>query len=112
MLTAFLIASMTALAPEAKDDVGVKTAEAACDAVKARVSASRHFPTSIIAFCDTISERDSPKNLYVLALHSKRECDGICSTNMGWFAVQKTTGRVFEWNVAEWKLGSLVKPTP
>ena len=44
-------------------------------------------------------------NYYVLALHSRRDCDGICSTNMGWFAVEKATGRVFNWDVAEWKLG-------
>ncbi len=87
----------------------VKTGKAACNAVKTQVSVSRHFPISAIAFCDIISERDSPKAYYVLALHSRRHCEGICSTNMGWFAVQKPTGRVFEWDVAEEKLGSPVK---
>lgn len=112
MLVAFLIVSATTLSPKAQSDAPVKTPEVACDVVKARVSASRHFPTSAIAFCDSVSADSSPKNLYLLALHSKRECEGICSTNIGWFAVQKTTGRVFEWDVAEWKLGSPVKPTP
>ena len=73
--------------------------------VKARVSAKREFSISAIAFCDIIPEASSPMNYYVLALHSRRDCDGICSTNMGWFAVEKATGRVFNWDVAEWKLG-------
>jgi hypothetical protein len=83
----------------------VKTEETACVFVKDRVSAQRHFPVSAIAFCDIIPAESSPRDYYVLALHSRRDCDGICSTNMGWFAVQKATGRVFEWDVAEDKLG-------
>ena len=83
----------------------VATANAACDQTKAFVLARGDFPVSAIAFCDTVSPDSSPKGYYVLALHSRRDCDGICSTNMGWFAVQKATGRVFEWDVAEQKLG-------
>src|SRR3954471_24622166 len=75
----------------------VRTEKAACDRVKTRIAAIRHFPVSAVAFCDPIRAADSPKGYYVLALHSNRRCDGICSTNMGWFAVQKETGRVFEW---------------
>ena len=48
----------------------------------------------------------------VLALHSSRHCEGICSTNMGWFSVQKATGRVLEWDMAEEGLGSPVKAYP
>lgn len=87
----------------------VKTAKIACDVVKAQVSASRHFPVSAVAFCDILPEGSSAKAYYVLALHSRRQCQGICSTNMGWFAVQKSTGRVFEWDDAEEKLGPPVK---
>jgi len=111
MLMAFLIVNASGLGLEVQGNVPVTTAEAACNAVKASVASSRHIPTSAISFCDTISADSSPQDLYVLALHSKRDCDDICSTNMGWFAIQKTTGRVFEWNVAEWKPGSPVKPT-
>jgi hypothetical protein len=85
----------------------VKTAKSACAVAKARVSAQRHFPVSEVAFCDHVGAVDSPRGYYVLAFHGKRtDCGGICgSTNMGWFAVQKATGRVFEWDVAEDKLG-------
>jgi hypothetical protein len=27
------------------------------------------------------------------------------STLIGWYAVEKASGRVFEWHVGEWKLG-------
>jgi hypothetical protein len=90
----------------------VRSAKAACQRVKARVSAVKHFPLSVVAFCDPIAAADSPKHLYVLALHSNRQCEGICSTNMGWFAVDKRTGRVFEWDVAEMKLGRPVEIHP
>ena len=83
----------------------VRTEEAACERVKTRFVAVRRFPRSRIAFCDVISRADSPRGFYVLALHSNRRCDGICSTNLGWFAVDRATGRVFEWDVAENRLG-------
>lgn len=106
---ALLIAACWLLTAGQGNAAAVKTAKAACDVVKAKVSASGHFPISVIAFCDMIVESESPKAYYVLALHSTRQCEGICSTNMGWFAVQKATGRVFEWDVAEEKLGPSVK---
>ena len=93
-------------------DARVETPEAACSIAMARVSASRDFPASIIAYCDTLPADGRPNDLYVLALHSKRECEGICSTNMGWFAAQKAPGRVFGWDVAEGKIGSPIMPTP
>lgn len=86
----------------------VRTQRAACHRAKTRVSAVRHFPASVVAFCDPIRAADSPRDFYVLALHSNRHCDDICSTNMGWFAVEKRTGRVFEWDMAEDKLGEPV----
>src|SRR5689334_18468852 len=89
----------------------VRTEKAACDRVKTRMSAIRHFPVSVVAFCDTIRAADSPKGYYVLALHSNRRCEGICSTNMGWFAVHKKTGRVFEYDTAEMRVGRPVGPT-
>ena len=86
----------------------VRTEQAACNLVKARVAARGDFPLRRIAFCDVIPRASSPASFYVLALHSNRECGGICSTNMGWFAVQRATGRVFEWDVAEDRLGPTI----
>jgi hypothetical protein len=84
----------------------------ACKIAKTQVAARSHFPRSKIAFCDHIKAADGPPGYFVLALHSTRRCEGICSTNMGWFAVQRSTGRVFEWQTGEGELGPEVSPRP
>jgi hypothetical protein len=83
----------------------VRSEDAACEAVKARVEAIRDFPVRAIAYCDIIPPESSSPDFYILALHSNRVCEGICSTNMGWFAIHKATGRIYEWHVGESKLG-------
>jgi hypothetical protein len=103
-----LVSGLFSLAP--LNAAPVRTEKAACDRVKTRIAAIRHFPVSAVAFCDTIGAADSPKGFYILALHSNRHCEGICSTNMGWFAVHKRTGRVFEWDTAEMRLGRRIGP--
>jgi hypothetical protein len=88
----------------------VKAEGEACAAVKARVSARGHFQIFEGTFCDVIPAAHGPNGYYILALHGppRPDCGAICSTSMGWFAVQKATGRVFEWNVAEWNLGRAI----
>lgn len=100
-----LIAASMALSCAPADAAPVRTAEAACAIAKARVSAHRRIPSSRVAACDTIRASSSPDGYYVLALYGR--CgEPVCgSTNMGWFAVRKSTGRLFEWNVGEWTLG-------
>jgi hypothetical protein len=87
----------------------VGTQRAACALVKARIAASWRIAKRRIAFCDVIPWASSPRDFYVLALHSNRRCDGICSTNLGWFAVRKSDGRLFEWDVGEYRLGSPIR---
>lgn len=90
----------------------VGSAEKACDVAKARTAALWHFPVSAIAFCEPIDEAHNPKGYFVVGLHGKRDdCGGdVCgSTLMGWFAVEKKTGRVHEWDTAEMKVGPLIK---
>ena len=109
MIAAFIVSN--GLIPSAPLHAApVRTENAACFRVKTRMAAIRHLPLSVVAFCDTVEATSSPKGFYVLALHSNRRCDGICSTLMGWFAVEKRTGRVFEWDVADMKLGPPVGP--
>jgi hypothetical protein len=108
MLTMLLLGASALPAAAPVQAAPVKTKTEACSAVKVRVAADRHFPVSAVAFCDTISLSDSPPGYYVLALHSRRQCAGICSTNMGWFAIDEKTGRVFNFDVGEWKVGSPV----
>jgi len=83
----------------------VQSERAACDAVKARMAAAWNIPDGLIAFCDIIPADSSPMEFYVMGLHSNRVCGGICSTNMGWFAIHKKTGRIYEWDVGEQRLG-------
>ncbi|QIK77989.1 hypothetical protein G7077_02750 [Sphingomonas piscis] len=111
MLLAAVLPATGLLAPTAPLAAArVSTATAACERVKTQYAAANHFPVSVVAFCDPIESADSPEGFYVLALHSNRKCDGICSTNMGWFAVKKRTGRVFEWDVVEMRLGGPLRP--
>lgn len=83
----------------------VKTAARACLLVKARYHASTGFPLRRIGFCDTVARSDSPPGFYVLGLHSTRRCPYICSSLLGWFAVRKADGRVFQWDVPSDRLG-------
>ena len=86
----------------------VASAEAACDVATARVTAQRGLPISHVAVCEGISEGAGPPGYYVMALraHCREEMCG--STLMGWFAVKKAPGEVFDWDVAEWKVGQAV----
>ena len=90
----------------------VRTEKAACASLKRVMASKGHFPISRIAFCDTVAPEHGLKGYYVIGLHGKRDdCgpDGICgSTLMGWFAVEKSTGRVFEFDLEEWKPGAFV----
>ncbi len=96
------VASLSACATGAES---VRSERGACEAVKARVTAVRDVPGGVIGFCDIIPADSSPADFYVITLHSNRICEGICSTNMGTYAVHKATGRIFEWDVGEWQLG-------
>ena len=93
----------------------VTTEKAACERTKARVAERGHFPVSVIAFCDVIIPEAQPRGFYVLGLHGKRDdCGGdVCgSTLMGWFAVQRATGEVFEWDINEDKPKARVRARP
>lgn len=103
---AALLFAATPLARASADATPIRNAEAACTAVKAHVTERDHVPLPTIAFCDVTPAANSPAGYYVIALHGRARCDGICSYNMGWFAVEKATGRLFEWDVAEMRLGS------
>lgn len=103
LLTLFALVPPGCAKPEA-----VASAEAACVAATARVTAQRGLPTSHVAVCEGISEGAGPPDYYVMALraHCREEMCG--STLMGWFAVKKATGEVFEVDVGDWKVGRAV----
>lgn len=88
----------------------VNDEQAACSVATTRVTAERRLPADHVAFCDHTQSLDVPPGYHVLALRGHcREPEGCGSTNMGWFAVHKQNGQVFEWDVAESKLGRRVR---
>jgi hypothetical protein len=87
----------------------VNDAESACAAATARVTAERGLPISHVAACDPNADVPELPGYYVLALRAYCREELCGSTNMAWFAVQKTTGNVFEINdVGDWTLGRRV----
>lgn len=80
-------------------------AEAACDVAKMQVTAQRHLPADHVASCEALPEADGPDGYYILALYGHCDEDLCGSTKMGWFAVQKTTGAVFQWDMGDLRLG-------
>ncbi len=88
----------------------LRSSGAACALAKARVAAHLHRSQSSIPGCETLRAVHSPRGFYVLALRGWCR-EPVCgSTLIGWFAVQKTTGRVFEWDVTEDRLGVELRP--
>jgi hypothetical protein len=109
-LMLILAAQMTGLTNSNRDPV--VSSEGACSLASVVVSNRLGIARSRIAGCDVIPADQTPNEFYVLAVHSDRRCEDMCSTNLGWFAVHKESGRVFDWDVAEWKLGAPVIGAP
>ena len=84
----------------------VTTGKAACGVATARVAASLHRPLSRIPYCETLRAVDSPRGYYIVGLRGRCREEICGSTLIGWYAVQKRTGRVFAWDVGEWRLGA------
>ncbi|MBX3477189.1 MAG: hypothetical protein KF910_06260 [Brevundimonas sp.] len=104
-----LLAIIGLSAPGCAKSRPVATAQAACALVTARVTAQRGLPARHVIFCDEIAEADSPAGYYVMALRARCAEDVCGSTLMGWFAIDKMNGDVFEVeDVADWGLGRRV----
>ena len=86
----------------------VRTGGAACAVAKARVAARLHRPVSSIPFCEPLRAAASPRGYYILALRGRCREEVCGSTLIGWYAVRKRTGGVFEWDVAHDRLGGLI----
>ena len=81
-------------------------AVASAEVATAQVTAARGLPLGHVASCDPVRAEDSPAGYHVLGLRAVCNQDLCGSTLMGWFAVEKATGAVFEWDVAESRLGA------
>ncbi|MDQ8030194.1 MAG: hypothetical protein REJ23_15815 [Brevundimonas sp.] len=95
------------------DDAAVSSAGDACAKATAMVTGQRGLPIRHVAYCDQIDEADGRPGYYVMGLRAHCFEDLCGSTLMGWFAVEKVTGNVFEVDdVAEWTLGQRVGANP
>ena len=93
-------------------NTGLVTQAVACANLKRTVANIDHLPLSgpvgIGWFCDFMESTDS--EWYVIALRSNRRCEGICSNLMGWYAVDRTSGKVHAYDVAELSVGPQIWP--
>jgi hypothetical protein len=86
------------------------TNTAACDllihAFPAGALHSDESTPGAMPWCDTTSNSKSP--YAVMGLHSDRRCDYICSSLVGWYAVERKTGKIFAWDINEDVVGALL----
>lgn len=85
------------------------SASHACSTLKARVGAHDGVAPAQLDktwFCDITEDKEhGHPEWWVIGLRSFRQCDGICSNLRGWFAVNRSSGEVREWDVGAGKLG-------
>ncbi len=110
-MSSMLLAVVVLLCAGCNEPRQVATAQAACAVATERVTSERRLPISHVAMCDNIAEADSPDGYYVLAMLAYCKEDVCGSTSMGWFAVEKSTGEVFEIaDVTDWRIGRRIGP--
>jgi hypothetical protein len=80
----------------------------ACAVLKRRIAKSDGIPETgpinMGWYCDFSPLSDT--HWYVIALRSNRRCDGIFSNLMGWYAVNRSSGSVNEYDVADLEVGA------
>jgi len=77
----------------------------ACKVTEKRVSRALKLTARPISkwHCDLIR---SDQDFYVLSLHAGSCASGtICSTLIGYFALRRKDGKVYQWDIAEDRLG-------
>jgi hypothetical protein len=107
LLPLILLAFNAASCGRPVNAASVSSDDEMCELAKDAVSAEGLYDKTIMAGCDGgVSEEMS--DYYILRLNSHCQEDVCGSVLLGWYAVEKDTGRVFVWNVADWSLGDEV----
>jgi hypothetical protein len=89
--------------------ISVTSEAQACHLAKNVVSTKGGYDAKSIAGCD-FAEADDVPNYFVLRLNGYCTQEPICgSVLIGWYVVQKNSGQVFDWNVADWKIADEVR---
>jgi hypothetical protein len=82
----------------------------ACSILKERIGVHDGVPPTALDktwFCDFLEDPygENPPDWWVIGLRSFRQCDGICSNLRGWFAVNRLTNEVRNFDVGEYTVG-------
>lgn len=98
--------------PASSAELPLLSGSQACSALMARMGSHDGVPTADLEktwFCDIAADdyNDHPE-WWVIALRSFRQCDGICSNLRGWFAVNRKSGEVRDWDLEDDTVGELI----
>jgi hypothetical protein len=107
-VASILLSGVASLVVQPADAGGRMSQRSACSVLKATVARRESLPitgpTGLGWYCDFA--KGSNKGSYVIALRSGRKCAGICSNLMGWYAINRGTGKVREWNIEGNRVGA------
>ena len=85
----------------------------ACSVLKERIGVHDGVPPTAldkIWFCDIAQDpyEENPPDWWVIRLRSSRQCDGICNNLRGWFAVNRLTNEVREFDTDKQSVGDQI----
>ncbi|MBA4045619.1 MAG: hypothetical protein C0471_14540 [Erythrobacter sp.] len=83
----------------------VTSDDQACERVMSVLAANKTYRADQMAGCDGGKDDNKP-GFYVLRVNAHcREPQGCGSVLLGWYAVETSTGAVYDMDVAEWTVG-------
>ena len=93
-----------------KDHATPSSNSKACSVLKERIGVHDGVPPTALGktwFCRIAKDPygENPPDWWVIGLRSSRQCDGICSNPRGWFAVNRLTNEVREFDMGKHAVG-------
>lgn len=84
--------------------------DAACAIVRKHAAKEASLPETgpvgIGWFCEFVGFDDRrDETWFLIALRSNRQCDGICSNLMGWYAVKRANAALHEFDMGKSEIG-------
>jgi hypothetical protein len=110
LLAPILLAPILANCGGAEDAQSTASDDRVCALVKNAVVARGQYQEAHIAGCDGSAPNEDLNGYAVVRLNAYCREEICGSVLLGWYAVQLGSGRVFEWNVADWQLGPEINP--
>lgn len=110
LLAPILLAPILANCGRTEDAQSIASDDRVCELVKRAVAKRGDYREAQIAGCDRSAPNEDFKGYAVVRLNAYCREEICGSVLLGWYAVQLGSGRVFEWNVADWQLGPEIRP--